>query len=423
MREAQVIVAGPEGLSSSVTRLIGALKETWPASPPIKIQRVEIPDLSQTSADDADALILIHDTPDIDPGLRDHFENLEDAAIPVFGVVHQHGEPAARRLETAGVLTCRPAEIERLIAMLQGALLRRRPVRQLRRENSVAQRFHGGLRGQITKIHEEMQLAAMVQREFLPETLPDIPGVDFGVLYRPSNYVSGDIYDVSRLDEDHVGIFLADAVGHGVPAALMTMVICRSLTTHEIVDGQPHLLEPADVMGRLNQQMISRGTDKARFATAVYALVNCRERRMTVAGAGHPPPLLLRGDSPVEELTTEGGLLGVFDHEEYDQITVAMGADDRLIVYSDGFEQAFPSTRTPQSDHRMPTTQYRREFECLRDCPTAEAMIARLQERLDCQSGSLHQVDDLTTVCMHVGDEIGGRQHAETAEPLSATAG
>src|SRR5580698_3113148 len=69
------------------------------------------------------------------------------------------------------------------------------------------------------RLDEELRLAARLQQDFLPKTLPRLGPVRFQTLYRPAGYVSGDLYDVFRLDEKHVGFYVADAVGHGVPAA------------------------------------------------------------------------------------------------------------------------------------------------------------------------------------------------------------
>ncbi|MHC4129257.1 MAG: PP2C family protein-serine/threonine phosphatase, partial [Planctomycetota bacterium] len=159
---------------------------------------------------------------------------------------------------------------------------------------------------------------------------------------------SGDIYDVIRLDDDHLGVFLADAVGHGVSAALMTMVICQSLTTRVADGSSSRILDPADVLNRLNQQMLRQRLHPSRFATAIYAVIDCQRRRATVAAAGHPPPLLVHEGGGVDPLTAGGGLLGVFEDEVYDQVEVDLAVDDRLLLYTDGFEQARP----PASLHR-----------------------------------------------------------------------
>jgi serine phosphatase RsbU (regulator of sigma subunit) len=297
-----------------------------------------------------------------------------------------------------------PAGDGSLLAAKVEALLHRQPeVQHLHEEVSIAHRFHGGLKGEIARIHDELQLAAMVQREFLPRDLPALCGVDFAAFWRPAHYVSGDIYDIVRLDDDHIGMFLADAVGHGVPAALMTMVICRSLTTKIITGSSYRLIEPAEVLRRLNDDMIRRQGRTTRFATAVYALVNCRSRRMRLAGAGHPPPLLFGADGSCRELATSGGLLGVFADEKYEQIEIDLAAGDRMLLYSDGFEQAFPEPGAGEYERRIPTARYREVFATLGSEDAPAEMIQQLGRLLDDQTGSLHQADDLTMLCMRAG--------------------
>jgi phosphoserine phosphatase RsbU/P len=329
---------------------------------------------------------------------------LEQAGVPALAV----GDAAAdmqRALEFAGALCLKGDTSEQVLAAtLLGLLHRQRDVRQLQKDLAIAQRFHGGLEGEISRMHEELQLAAMVQRELLPRQLPSVHGVSFAAMWRPTNYVSGDIYDVARLDEDHVGVFLADAVGHGVPAALMTMVISRSVVLKEITGESYRLLPPAEVLERLNSDMMHRRTGSTRFATAVYALINCRERTCRLAGAGHPAPVRLRPDGRADLLETSGGLLGIFADERYEEIEFDLDTEDRIVFYSDGFEQAFPSPGASATGDRLrPTTAYRDEFRRLAQLEGPGEMVANLRHRLDSQHGSLHQIDDLTLVCMHVG--------------------
>ncbi len=121
----------------------------------------------------------------------------------------------------------------------------------LRGELDQHHRRDRALHGQMDRLDEEMRLAARLQRDFLPKTLPEVGRVRFRALFRPAGYVSGDLYDVQRLDEDHVGFYLADAVGHGMPAALLTMFLKRALTTKEITPGGYRLLDTQFVTGHL----------------------------------------------------------------------------------------------------------------------------------------------------------------------------
>lgn len=312
------------------------------------------------------------------------------------------------RLGGKGVIVMDRRSTPEVIASALYALVERQAtVDALKNELKTTRRFQGGLRGQMEKIHEELELAACVQREFLPKSLPTVGSIDFQVLFRPAGYVSGDIYDVQRLDEEHVGFFLADAVGHGVPAALMTMVLSRSLTMKESTGAGYRILEPSEVLARLNREMVERHDESPRFATAVYGVVNTRTREVRLAGAGHPPPLLIEGDR-IERVETQGGLLGVFSEDCYDQSSFTLSPEQALVLYSDGFETAFPAPGADEYGRKVPTRHYLDHFvQMTRRWRETDltASFRHLAHELDEQAGSLHQIDDLTV--MMVAPRLG----------------
>jgi sigma-B regulation protein RsbU (phosphoserine phosphatase) len=205
--------------------------------------------------------------------------------------------------------------IEQVAGLLRCMHSQAEAIATLSRELSITQRHHGGLRGQMDKLDEELRLAARVQQESLPTRLPRVGDVQVDVMFRPAGYVSGDVYDVQRLDEDHVGIWIADVVGHGVPAALLTMFVKAALPTKEITSEGYRIVPPCEALAKLNQEMVERATGQSRFATACYAVLNCRTRELQVARAGHPLPIVLRGDGELEYLNPDGPLLGVFPDE------------------------------------------------------------------------------------------------------------
>ncbi len=284
-----------------------------------------------------------------------------------------------------------------------------------RAELGAAARRQGGVDEQMRRMHEELQLAASVQRELLPRALPECENIEFGVLFRPCSYVSGDIYSIARLDETHVGFFLADAVGHGVPAALMTVALCHGLAMSETMSGaKTRIVPPAEAMSRLNATMIDSGSPRHRFATAIYGVIDTATRRLTLTGAGHPPPLLVGPNGSVELVESEGGLLGVFPEAQYDEVTLTLRPAETLIIFSDGFETAFPDAA---ADQRLATKRYEEHFLELaraRRDRGAEWAIEELARALDEQSGSLHQVDDLTALI------VGAAKTGATRTPPAA---
>jgi sigma-B regulation protein RsbU (phosphoserine phosphatase) len=258
----------------------------------------------------------------------------------------------------------------------------------------------------LGKLDEELRMAAKIQREFLPKSLPKIDPYRFDVLWRPAHYVSGDIYDISRLDEDHIGLFIADAVGHGVPAALMTIYIKQSLHTKEIHNNGYRLLEPTETLIHLNRRLLEQDAGSSCFATACYGILNIKTGNLRLARAGHPLPMLFKHEQPTQQIAPEGPMLGVFDTDEFEQLDIQLDMNDRFIMYSDGFEMAFPEEADEAADakqskktRKIATDRYVSEFEVLRDSDLGSA-LAKIAHLLDAESGSLNQRDDLTMLCV-----------------------
>ncbi len=198
---------------------------------------------------------------------------------------------------------------------------------------------------------EEMRLAARLQRDFLPRRLPELPQVRFGVLFRPAGWVSGDIYDVARLDENHVGFYLADAVGHGLPAALLTMFIKKALQTKRISGNSYQIIPPDVSLRELNADICAQNLSSCQFCTVAYCVLDTRSLTLTCARAGHPEPIIIHPDGSAERIEVPGSLLGVFPEERYTPTTVQLTPGDRVILYSDGAETALcpESPQTPEA--------------------------------------------------------------------------
>lgn len=302
-----------------------------------------------------------------------------------------------------GVTICPPATPDATAcAMLRALWNQSMTLDELFSDMRLLRAHQGELSGQIRRMDEELRLAAQLQREFLPASLPQADDFVFRVFFRPAGYVSGDIYDLARLDEHHVGLFLADAVGHGVPAALMTMYIKRSLHTKVIDPALPagyRLMEPAETLAKLNADLIKHQGDQVRFATAAYAVINCQTHKVCLARAGHPAPILLRANGKTESYEPDGSLLGVFPEETFEQQCFQLNPGDRFLLYSDGFEMAFPGATRTNGERKVASDQYCQEFEDFRN-GDLDSAIARLEAKLDGQLGSLNQRDDLTMVCV-----------------------
>ena len=265
----------------------------------------------------------------------------------------------------------------------------------LHAEVNALRRRDDALKFYMHRLDEEMRLAARLQQDFLPKDLPRIGPVRFHTLFRPAGYVSGDLYDVMRLDETHVGFYMADSVGHGMPAALLTMFMKNALVTKQIDASGYRLLPPAQTMARLNDSLVAQNLSHATFATAIYGLIDTRSLQLTFARGGHPNPIILRGDSGMECLRTDGSLLGIFPDETFAETTVQLAPGDRMIVFTDGIEVAFSDDATADS------VRWREELWLRRGLCTEE-LLRDFAEHEDQQAGSLSPKDDLTMIVVVV---------------------
>ena len=293
-----------------------------------------------------------------------------------------------------------------MAAMLRGFFSRQLEIDALRKANLGAEIQTDRLLGEVTQMQDELHLAGQVQREFLPKTLPTFSGGAVAALWRPMNYVSGDIYDVRRLDEHHVGLFIADAVGHGVPGALLTMVIARGLPTKEIIGNTYKIIQPGEALACVNRELLARQGNTTRFATAIYAIIDLRTRVMRMSSAGHPSAIIMRGTESIELIQCAGGLIGVFEGVEWIEKEIQLHAGDRIILYSDGFEFAFPDPLESSSAAVKQTPRHLQELCALLPITQPTDMIADMERRLDQQALGYTQMesfaDDLTMLVFKV---------------------
>src|SRR5439155_3911849 len=144
--------------------------------------------------------------------------------------------------------------------------------------------------------------------------------------------VGGDFYDIFRLDEKHVGFYVADAMGHGVPASLLTIFVKKGVKAKEVFGTQYRLIPPDEVLFRLNRDLIDQQLSEHPFITMVYGLFNHQDGTLTFARAGHPYPLFVPREGGVELWKQEGLLLGVLE-ARFPTTTHRLRPGDKLLLY------------------------------------------------------------------------------------------
>jgi len=244
-------------------------------------------------------------------------------------------------------------------------------------------------------LREQLRLAGLVQRDFLPTQLPNCEEAQFAATFIPAEWVSGDIYDVARIDEQHIGFYIADAVGHSMPAALLTIFIKQAMAMRETLDNSYRIFAPTEVITNLNLKMLGQKLSGYQFATCCYCLLNIKTRQLTFARAGHPYPILFRKGQPPLQLETRGALLGVFDGAEFTQQTIQMQRGDRLLLYSDGAELLVGQLYDGEG------FRFTEELLALKDAPATEIVDALTQIAND-RDIDPAEVDDFTLVGLQI---------------------
>jgi hypothetical protein len=247
----------------------------------------------------------------------------------------------------------------------------------------------------MSNLTEQLRLAGLVQRDFLPRQLPNCAEAQWAAGFIPAEWVSGDIYDVARVDEQHIGFYIADAVGHSMPAALLTIFIKQALAMRETVNNSYRIFAPKEVVKNLNLKMISQRLSGYQFVTCCYCLLNIRTRQMAFARGGHPYPILLRDGELPRQLEARGSLLGVFDNAEFEQQVVQLESGDKILLYSDGAEPVIGSLDDKAA------FQFSEDIMYLKDSSITE-LIDGLTEASRTKTLEPSEVDDFTLVGLQV---------------------
>lgn len=191
-------------------------------------------------------------------------------------------------------------------------------------------------------LDEDLKAAAGIQRSLLPRAIPDMKNLTIAWKFIPSYMIGGDIFNVFRLDENNVGIYMIDVSGHGVPSALITVSVSQMLqpdtgyTTKKRIDTHPgyEIVSPKTVLQTLDHEYPIDRFDK--YFTIVYMIINTASGKLTYSSAAHPPPVILHRHGNPELLDKGGTIIGLDGLVPFDEEEKVLQQGDRIILYTDG---------------------------------------------------------------------------------------
>jgi phosphoserine phosphatase RsbU/P len=178
-------------------------------------------------------------------------------------------------------------------------------------------------------MEEDLKAAHELQRVLLPDTLPEIEGLESAVRLRPARLISGDIYDIFEHKDGQAVIAMGDISGKGAAAALYGGLMSGLLRTLA-----PRRRRPAELLKLLNDVLIERKVD-SRYVTLCVLLWDPATRHIVMANAGAVPPMICR-EGEILRLRVEGVPLGLLDSREYEEVPFQAQPGDVIVLYSDG---------------------------------------------------------------------------------------
>ena len=181
-------------------------------------------------------------------------------------------------------------------------------------------------------INYQLMMAQKIQQALVKEFNFEFNKMKIYSKYMPALYIGGDVYDVTILDENSLGIFIADVSGHGISAALLISML-KLLFKNLVVKNKL----PNEILSKMNSEFLSIFNNSIPniYATAFYAIIDTKTKMITFANAGHCSPMLVKSDT-TEELSIDSFPLGIIPNPNYSYKIVDYSKDDLLLLYTDG---------------------------------------------------------------------------------------
>ena len=243
------------------------------------------------------------------------------------------------------------------------------------------------------RLDHDLEIARDIQRILLPAEAPAINGFQISGLNVPARQVSGDYFDYIQVDDERLGVAIADVSGKGVPASLI-MAICRSVLRAEAARNP----SPADVLRKVNRQLYP-DIKEDMFISMAYLILDHQRDGVTLARAGHDAPLLYKRHSQtVTPIKPPGMVVGIDSGNVFDRLTtdfaVPLERNDCLVIYTDGVTEAL---NTDGDEFGL-----ERAIESVRASATdgAQTIVKKIIEDVRNFTGSLPQNDDITLIAI-----------------------
>ncbi|MCZ2344039.1 MAG: SpoIIE family protein phosphatase [Bacteroidales bacterium] len=261
-----------------------------------------------------------------------------DRSIPILWLLPFSSPELTVTGLDAGADTClaRPLDPAVFAAQIRAMLRHQHCLTRLWSRAAEARQLNEQLQQAYHAMDQAYDLTRRVQRSLLPRRLPVMDGIRFAVHYRPRSRVGGDLYDVVRLDEYHVGFWLADVGGPGSPASgMLGLIVKHAIQMKEIHQGGYRLVPPDEVLTRVNRELLALELDPPALAGVICGQLDTRTGAVALARGGLPPTLYQTNAGTMETWNGPGSHLGAYEADFILQFG-KIGPGERLLLFTDG---------------------------------------------------------------------------------------
>jgi phosphoserine phosphatase RsbU/P len=245
----------------------------------------------------------------------------------------------------------------------------------------------------LLSIENELAIAREIQNSILPSGVPEIKTLHINAVYHPMTAVAGDFYEFIPMDENRVGVLVADVSGHGVPAALIAAMI--KVAMQSLVHSAQ---EPREVLRGLSR--ILSGQLRGQLISAAYLWFDTETGKALYSAAGHPPLLCWR-EGRLERIESNGLLIGVIPDSDYPVCEIPLNAGDRFLLYTDGVVEPENAVGDSFGDHKLEEVVRRNQLRS-----ASELSDDLLSEIRRWQPASVTQQDDITLIIIDVAESV-----------------
>jgi sigma-B regulation protein RsbU (phosphoserine phosphatase) len=238
----------------------------------------------------------------------------------------------------------------------------------------------------LASIREEVRLAAKIQMDLLPKSVPDVRGYEMAGTSIPAQVVGGDYFDFIPLEGGKMGVCLGDVSGKGLPAALLMANVQATLRGQTLLGG-----DVASCVRRSNR-LLFESTPPEKFVTLFYGALDPANHAFNFSNAGHDHPCLFRNDGKTVRLESGGIVLGILPDYAYESGSVVFGPGDVLVIYSDGIVESMDAGNEQFGIGRLTDVIAANLGE------SARGILGAIVEAAQRHAGAAPQYDDMTVV-------------------------